>query len=210
MLATRLNKLKTTLTAQQVRLVAVTKGVSVEKMRLAYEHGTTCFAESYWQEAQLKLPLLSDCAIEWHFIGRLQSNKCALIARHFDWVQSVSTLHHAIALNKGRVGQAPLNICLQVNVDAEPQKSGLAMHALPDIIGQLTALSHLRLRGLMLLPKEDSLASFQMLAQLFQQVKKALALPISFDTLSMGMSVDYQEAIDAGSTMVRIGSWLFK
>ena len=214
-LAARLAAIKERVTAlhlpQTYRLVAVSKGVNAAKMRAAYELGLTHFGESYYQEAALKQPALSDCAITWHFIGRLQSNKCAIIAEQFDWVQSLANWRHATRLNAARAasGKGPLNVCVQVNLAQELQKDGLAPLDVAAFIEALATLAHLRVRGLMLIPKEGESSDFARLATLMHELQQTLALSSEFDTLSMGMSGNYLPALQAGSTMVRIGSLLF-
>lgn len=193
-----------------VQCLAVTKRVSVALMREAYAAGLSHFGESYWQEAQAKLTALADLPLTWYFIGRLQSNKCTEIAKHFDWVLSVSHWRHAKALNQARGvwGLPPLNICVQVNVDGEVQKDGVALKDLPDLLEAMARLPHLRVRGLMLMPARATVDSFEKLAIIFQHWQEMLGA--DFDTLSMGMSDDYREALAAGSTMVRLGSVLFR
>ena len=190
--------------------LAVTKKVSVALIREAYAAGLNHFGESYWQEAQGKWAALSDLPLTWYFIGRLQSNKCRDIAQHFDWVLSVSHLRHALALNEARAAchLPPLNICVQVNVDHETQKDGVAPEALPSLLTAIQALSHVRLRGLMLMPAKNSTDSFDKTAKLFHHWRAQLGG--DFDTLSMGMSADYRQAVAAGATMIRIGSRLFQ
>ena len=197
---------------QSFTLLAVTKGVAPILMREAYRAGLTAFGESYWQEATLKQAALSDLAIEWHFIGRLQRNKCALIAEAFDWVQSVAHWHHAELLARARESSAkpPLNICVQVNLNAEPQKDGVAASELVSFIRSLAVLPALRVRGLMYIPPANQPPPFDALMALFRQVSTEVAMPETWDTVSMGMSNDYPAALLAGSTLIRIGSKLFK
>lgn len=191
-----------------VQCLAVTKKVSPAVMREAYAAGLSHFGESYWQEAQAKLPTLADLPLTWYFIGRLQSNKCSDIAKHFDWVLSVSHLRHAKALSQARAGLPPLNVCVQVNVDGETQKDGVALKDLPDLLEAMANLAHVRLRGLMLMPAKASVDSFEKMAIIFQHWQDMLGP--DFDTLSMGMSDDYQPAIEAGSNLIRLGSVLFR
>ena len=198
--------------ADPVALLAVSKGQSAERIREVNMLGQRSFGENYLQEALTKINALQDLQLEWHFIGALQSNKLKDIATHFDWVQSVASVAHAKKLNAARpTSLAPLNVCLQVNLDAEPQKSGLALEEVPDVARAINAFSQLKLRGLMAIPQakpteEASYQTFQRLTACFDQLQ-AEGLPV--DTLSMGMSADFDAAIRAGSTLLRIGTALF-
>lgn len=190
-------------------LLAVSKGVAASTLRELYNIGQRRFAESYWQEAVLKQQALQDLVdIEWHFIGRLQSNKLAEIAQNFSWIHSVADLKHARKLNDYAVNKtAPLNICLQVNLSNEQTKAGFGVVELYVAMPEILTLSHLQLRGLMILPRQGDIESFTKLAELLIHLNQMFALHM--DTLSMGMSQDYEAAIQAGSTMVRIGGELF-
>ncbi|PHQ78376.1 MAG: YggS family pyridoxal phosphate-dependent enzyme, partial [Coxiella sp. (in: Bacteria)] len=165
------------------------------------------------QEALSKIndPLMSR-DIEWHFIGAIQSNKTKLIALNFDWVQSVDRFSIAAHLNRHAAdANKTLNICICVNVDGEQQKSGVAPDAAYALAQQIQSLSHIHLRGLMVIPEprkqhQDQLAVFAEVKKLFDDLN---AQGLALDTLSMGMSADYQAAIEAGSTMVRMGTALF-
>lgn len=190
-----------------VALLAVTKNYSAEKMREFYNAGQTAFGENYLQDALEKKAVLSDLPIEWHFIGHIQSNKTKLIAQHFDWVQSVDRFSIAEKLNHHRESfSSPLNICIQVNIDAEEAKSGVSASELQKLATQISTLKHLKLRGLMIIPKIGASQSTFEKAFLLQQglIEQGFML----DTLSMGMSDDFEAAIAAGSTMVRIGRGL--
>ena len=191
-----------------VRLMAVTKSVSVDVMRQAYIAGIRDFGESRVQEAVSKQEQLQDLEdVTWHLIGHLQKNKAKSALSAFDWIHSVDSLalaqrldHLAPPLNK------PVNICLQVKLAADPNKYGWTIEALKTDWGALQNCAHLQLRGLMtILPlgltPQQALAIFQQAQQLAQD----LQLP----ELSMGMSGDYQLAITAGATIVRLGRILF-
>src|SRR5512143_1928784 len=133
-----------------VALLAVSKTRSADEIRACVQLGQRCFGENYLQEGLGKIQALADLAIEWHFIGPIQSNKCRDIASHFDWVHSVDRLKIARLLNDHRpADRAPLNICIQVNVSGEASKSGCAPEELPGLAAAVAALPHLRLRGLM-------------------------------------------------------------
>ncbi len=195
-----------------VKLLAVSKAQTAEKLREAYNAGQTAFGENYVQEAISKQALLEDCNIEWHFIGPIQSNKTQLIAEHFSWVHSVDRLKIARRLSSARSDQLPpLNICIQINSSNEDSKSGVQMPALIDLAKEVTQLPHLKLRGLMAIPAPTQDIALQ--HQQFKVVKEAfnqlLAAGFELDTLSIGMSSDYIAAIEEGATIVRIGSAIF-
>ncbi|MSQ97727.1 MAG: YggS family pyridoxal phosphate-dependent enzyme [Xanthomonadales bacterium] len=196
----------------EVRILAVSKRQTVAAIRQLHAAGQFAFAENYLQEALEKQAGLQDLALEWHFIGPVQSNKTQEIANSFSWVQSIDREKIASRLSRQRPGGMPrLNVCIQVNIDREEQKSG----ANPDEVLQLarlaSALPGLSLRGLMAIPRASStpdqtLQSFRNVKRLFDQLRDE-GLPV--DTLSMGMSADLELAVAAGSTMVRIGTDLF-
>lgn len=195
------------------QLLAVSKKHSTEAIRQLHGLGQRQFGESYWQEAEAKLTTLADLPIEWHYIGPLQANKTRPIAEHFQWVHSVDREKVAQRLNDQRPPELPpLNVCLQVNVDAEASKAGVMPAQVGELAELVNALPRLRLRGLMCLPRNTpSLATqrqpFRMLAALQAQLIAADGLEL--DTLSMGMSNDLEAAIAEGSTLVRVGSALF-
>ncbi|MCP5162370.1 MAG: YggS family pyridoxal phosphate-dependent enzyme [Hahellaceae bacterium] len=195
-----------------IHLLAVSKTRSPDEIRALHELGQKAFGENYVQEALDKLPALADCSIEWHFIGPLQSNKSRAVATHFDWVHSVDRLRLAERLSQQRPANlGPLNICIQINIDNEESKSGIALSELESLAQQIAALPQLRLRGIMAIPDPDQEASS--LAQSFANLKSAFdqlkSLHPEVDTLSMGMSDDMECAIAEGSTQVRIGTALF-
>lgn len=189
------------------RLLAVSKTATVAQIREAHAAGLDSFGESYWPAAAAKIMALRDLALTWMFIGRLQGNKCKVIAEHFDWVLSLSHWRHAERLNAARAAyEQPLNVCVQIH--GGPQKDGMSLSEVPDFIQAIVTLPHLRLRGLMVLPDRGDTAVFTLAAALFHRLQPAL--PADFDTLSMGMSDDYHAALAAGSNLIRIGSLLFK
>lgn len=197
---------------QGVTLCAVSKAQSAAAIREAYLAGQTVFGENYLQEALNKQAQLTDCNIAWHFIGPIQSNKTQPIARHFDWVHSVDRLKIAQRLSDARTAeQGVLNICLQVNISEEASKSGASGQALLELALQIKTLPQLRLRGLMAIPAPSANLTvqrdqFRQVRQLFDHLNQhGLAL----DTLSIGMSGDFQAAIAEGATLVRIGSAIF-
>ncbi len=195
-----------------VTLLAVSKQQPVERIADCLRRGQRCFAESYLQEAVPKIDALAGRGIEWHFIGRLQSNKTAEIARRFDWVQGVDRERIARRLSAQRPpGLPPLNVCVQVNISGDPAKAGLAPEAVDALCDEIDGLPGLRLRGLMAIPAriatpDERRQEFRRLRRLFDELRSAGR---RIDTLSMGMSGDFEEAVAEGATMVRLGSALF-
>lgn len=196
-----------------VQLLAVSKGHSASMIKQAFTAGLRDFGESYLQEAQSKLDLLSTLPICWHFIGPVQSNKTQAIAQNFSWVHGVSRFKIAQRLNDARpISMPPLNICLQVNFDEEASKSGIDPAGVEALASAVLRLPRLHLRGLMMIPRKNvdealQYLSFVRLTNLLNTLNHNLSLTL--DTLSMGMSDDWQAAIRAGSTMIRIGSAIF-
>ncbi|MBC7781838.1 MAG: YggS family pyridoxal phosphate-dependent enzyme [Proteobacteria bacterium] len=195
-----------------VALLAVSKTFGVQAVRTAWAAGQRAFGESYVQEALDKMSLLEDLSIEWHYIGPLQSNKSRVVAERFDWVHSISSLKTAQRLSLQRpADRAPLSVCLQVNVDAEASKAGVAESELMALALAVAALPRLRLRGLMCIPApatgiEAQRAAF---AKLRAMQQRLIAEGLALDTLSMGMSDDLEAAILEGSTWVRVGTAIF-
>jgi len=194
----------------QVTLLAVSKTHPSEILREMYATGQIAFGENYLQESLDKIEALGDLDIEWHFIGHVQRNKTKYLAEKFAWVHGVDRLIIAERLSKQRENiQAPLNICLQVNIDAQETKDGCQPNEVADLVAQISQLPNLKLRGLMVIPAPNHIQAFSEAKKLFDQVKAQHTFPQDWDTLSMGMSGDMTEAIAAGSTMVRVGTALF-
>ncbi|WP_213959842.1 MULTISPECIES: YggS family pyridoxal phosphate-dependent enzyme [unclassified Variovorax] len=197
-----------------VRLLAVSKTFPAEALREARAAGQRAFGENYVQEGLAKIEMLADLRgeIEWHCIGPLQSNKTRPVAGQFDWVHSIDRLKIAERLSEQRpAGLAPLQVCLQVNVDGGANKSGVAADEALALARAVAALPRLRLRGLMAIPEpaadfEAQRALFLRAAAVYEQIR---ADGIALDVLSMGMSADLEAAVAAGSTMVRIGTAIF-
>jgi pyridoxal phosphate enzyme (YggS family) len=195
-----------------IRILAVSKTRSVEEIRRAQSAGLRCFGENYLQEALAKIDQLGHQDFEWHFIGPIQSNKTRDLAAHFDWVQTVDRLKIAQRLSEQRSpSMRALNVCVQINIDNEPQKAGIAPQEALTLCRQISHLPGLKLRGLMAIPMasteaEKQLASFTATRELFDRL---CADGLALDTLSMGMSGDWQAAIRAGSNMIRIGTDIF-
>ena len=197
--------------SDSVQLLAVSKTRTADEVARLADQGQRHFGENYLQEALDKIAALQGKELVWHFIGPIQSNKTRDIAAHFDWVHSVDRLKVARRLSDQRPsGLAPLNVCLQVNVDDEDSKSGIPLDAVPALAEQIAALPNLRLRGLMAIPRanseDSSRGAFRQLAMTLSQLRNTMP---SLDTLSMGMSADFGVAIEEGATIVRVGTALF-
>lgn len=199
--------------ADSVALIAVSKKQPATAIRAAHAAGQRAFGESYLQEALDKQAQLTDLAdIEWHFIGRIQSNKTRQIAAHFDWVHGLAEATHARRLSEQRpASRPPLNVCLQVNLSGETSKGGVAPEEVGALLEQCRELPSLHVRGLMTLPapSEDETAQRRPFRAL-RELRDRLATPdCPLDVLSMGMSDDLEAAILEGATQVRIGTAVF-
>lgn len=196
----------------QVGLLAVSKTFGPEAVAQAYAAGQAAFGENYIQEAVEKIQALADLPLQWHCIGPVQSNKTRLVAEHFDWVQSIDRLKIAERLSAQRpTARGPLQVCIQVNIDGGPSKSGVPAQEALALARAVAALPGLRLRGIMTIPEpaasaQATLAVHRRAKELFEQLRSA---GLDLDTLSMGMSADLEAAIQAGSTLVRVGSAIF-
>ncbi|CDT94856.1 putative pyridoxal phosphate-dependent enzyme, YBL036C type [Vibrio diabolicus] len=203
-------------TPESVQLLAVSKTKPVEAILEAYQAGQTAFGENYVQEGVSKVQHFAehypDNRIEWHFIGPIQSNKSRLVAEHFDWVHTIDRTKIAQRLNDQRPSELkPLQVLIQVNTSGEASKSGVTEAEVFELAELISRLPNLTLRGLMSIPAnmsdyESQLHEFQKLATLKQTLEAQFP---EIDTLSMGMSGDMTAAIEAGSTMVRIGTAIF-
>ena len=197
-----------------VQLLAVSKTFGPDAVRQAHAAGQTAFGENYIQEGIAKIAALQDLPLQWHCIGPIQSNKTRLVAEHFDWVHSVDRLKIAQRLSEQRPAHLPpLQVCLQVNTDGGPTKSGARSEEVLTLARAVAGLPRLVLRGLMTIPDpvegfDATVALHRRAALLFGQVRAELALP-QWDTLSMGMTADLEAAIHAGSTLVRVGTAIF-
>ncbi|MBT2969534.1 MAG: YggS family pyridoxal phosphate-dependent enzyme [Candidatus Thiodiazotropha sp. (ex Ctena orbiculata)] len=195
-----------------VNLLAVSKTKGMEEIASLADLGQRGFGESYLQEALQKIDRLRDRELEWHFIGRIQSNKTRPIAENFDWVHSLASLKHAIRLNDQRPPDLPpLNVCLQVNTSGETSKDGYSEEALREEFEAYTKLPNLRIRGLMTIPAPGAEETaqhrpFERLRLLRDELTRA---ETPLDTLSMGMSEDLEAAIAEGATIIRIGTAIF-
>ncbi len=189
---------------QQVRLVAVSKTRSVSEIQQAIDAGQRDFGENYLQEALNKIDAIGDQSLVWHFVGPIQSNKTAKISENFDWIHSLDRVKIAERLSERRPRiLRPLNVLLQVNIDSESTKSGVSLEEVAGIIPQIEKLPNIYLRGFMCIPRpENSAQSFSKMAKLISKYPK-------LDSLSMGMSMDLELAIERGATIVRIGTDIF-
>lgn len=197
---------------ESVGLIAVSKYQSADAVRTAYAAGQRAFGESYVQEALDKQAQLADLAIEWHFIGRIQTNKTRPIAAGFDWVHGLADPGHARRLSEQRpAGRPPLKVCIQVNTSGEGSKGGVAPTAVADLLAACAGLAGLQVVGLMTLPAPaaDPRRQREPLRAL-RLLRDQLATPRQpLDCLSMGMSDDLEAAVLEGATLVRIGTAIF-
>lgn len=197
--------------SEEVFLLAISKGQPIELIKDLANLNQLSFGESYVQEALPKISALKNKNLDWHYIGVIQSNKTADIAKNFSWVHTVSRFLEAEKLSQYRDAPTPLNICLQVKLDNSSTKSGALPIDVLTLAKKVNELPHLRLRGLMAIaPLIDDFSEqrrfFSRLRELFAQLRDS-GLPL--DTLSMGMTNDFEAAIAEGSTLVRIGTGLF-
>jgi len=204
-----------------VQLIAVGKLHTADKVAKLAKLGQRDFAENYAQEGVEKIARVAEqltgraapdsADLRWHFIGHIQSRKCRQVAAHFDWVHSVDSIKVARRLSGSRLGSAPLNVLIQVNLQGEASKHGVAEAELPGLAAAVAELPNLRLRGLMLLPAaEPSPAKQRAVFARCRAIRDELnARGLALDHLSMGMSGDLESAIAEGATMVRVGTALF-
>lgn len=197
---------------ESVTLLAVAKKKPLEAILELAAAGQRDFGENLVVEAVDKIRRCQREDLSWHFIGQLQSNKTGTVAEHFQWVHTVDRLKVAKRLSAHRPSSCPdLNVCIEVNIDAEAQKAGVAPAEAAALAQEVTRLPRLKLRGLMCLPAiregfEEQRKPFAALRELYEAlIRDGLEL----DTLSMGMSADYAAAIHEGATIVRIGTALF-
>jgi pyridoxal phosphate enzyme (YggS family) len=193
-------------------VVAASKTRPARDVRAAHDSGLSHFGESYLQEALSKIADLAELGLIWHFIGPIQSNKTSSIAAHFDWVHSIDRDKVARRLSEQRPPHLPpIQVCLQVNISGEQSKSGATIEQLPGLARTILELPNLKLRGLMAIPAAN--ANIGQQQQAFARMRDALAQLKStapdVDTLSMGMSNDFEAAIAEGATIVRIGTAIF-
>ena len=202
--------------SSDVTLLAVSKTMPAASVRAVAACGQQAFGENYIQEALDKQAELTDLALQWHCIGPVQSNKTRLVATHFDWMHTLERLKIAQRLNEQRPPElAPLQVCIQVNIDGGANKSGVARDEVLALVRDIVGLPRLQLRGLMAIPEplpdfEAQLAVHRQVKALFDEVAAAKVEGLTrWDTLSIGMTADLEAAIHAGSTMVRVGTAIF-
>lgn len=196
----------------EARLLAVSKTQPADALAALAAQGQRAFGENYVQEAATKIAALAPLGLEWHLIGHLQSNKADIAARLFDWVQTVDRPKLVDALARHRpAGLPPLNVLVQVNIDDEGSKSGCAPEDVDALADAVVAQPRLRLRGLMAIPAPfpDEVLRRQAFRRMRALFDALAARHPGIDTLSMGMSGDYELAIAEGATMVRVGTALF-
>ena len=195
-----------------IKLLAVSKTRNAGDVLALAQLGVSDFGENYVQEARAKIGQLSGHSLTWHFIGPIQSNKTRQIAECFDWVHSVDRIKVAHRLNAARPADLPpLNICIQVNVDAESTKSGIGPDEVEQLAEQILPLSGLNLRGLMALPAptEDFAGQRHSFLRTRRLQEQLTDKGYRLDTLSMGTTGDMRAAIAEGATIIRIGTALF-
>jgi pyridoxal phosphate enzyme (YggS family) len=206
------NRIQTAAAGRPVALVAASKSQPASAIRALAAQGQHVFGENYVQEALAKQRELADLDLEWHMIGPLQSNKCEQVARHFDWLQSLDREKLVPLLDRARPPERPpLSVLIEVNVSGESSKSGCAPDQVFALASKITQATRLRLRGLMAIPapspdEDVQSTTFAHLTWLFKDLRKSFP---GIDTLSMGMSNDFELAIAEGATMVRVGTALF-
>jgi pyridoxal phosphate enzyme (YggS family) len=200
--------------ADGVELLAVSKTFGPEAVRAAFAAGQRAFGENYIQEGVDKIAALADvrAALVWHCVGPIQSNKTRLVAEHFDWAHTLDRIKTAERLSAQRpAALPPLNVCIQVNIDGGPAKSGVPPAEALALARAVAALPRLALRGIMTIP--EPAAGFEAARAVHAQAKTLFdqlnAAGLQLDTLSAGMSADLEAAIAAGSTLVRVGSAIF-
>lgn len=205
-------RIETAAAGRPVALVAASKSQPASAVRELAAAGQRIFGENYVQEALGKQRALSDLDLEWHMIGPLQSNKCEEVARHFAWLQSLDREKLIAPLARARPqGMPPLNVLIEVNLDEEASKSGCAPEQITALASKIAREPRLRLRGLMAIPEPvpDAARRRAAFARLHGLLETLRGDYPQVDTLSMGMSDDFELAIAEGATMVRVGTALF-
>ena len=200
---------------ETIRLVAVSKTMPVSKVQEAIQAGVTVLGENYVQEARDKINSLISFAVSWHFIGHLQSNKAKYAVRLFDLIHSVDSLKLARELNKQAQKNAKIQqILIQVNISQEETKSGICVEDAVNLISEISRMENLSIKGLMTMPPyfnqpEKVQPFFTALRELRDQIESKAIPNVSMDQLSMGMTGDFEVAIEEGATMVRVGTAIF-
>lgn len=200
--------------AEDVALLAVSKTFGAQAVRAAFDAGQRAFGENYIQEGITKIAALAELRADliWHCIGPIQSNKTRLVAERFDWAHTIDRLKIAERLSAQRpAGLPPLKVCIQVNIDGGPTKSGVSPADALALARAVAALPRLALRGIMTIPEPalDFEAARAVHARAKALLEQLNAAGLKLDTLSAGMSADLEAAVAAGSTMVRVGTAIF-
>jgi len=204
---------------ESIRIVAVTKTVPAERIREAIESGISIIGENYIRDAREKYPLLSSHPVAWHFIGHLQTNKAKYAVKMFDLIHSVDSvkLAHELDIQAKKVNKVQ-NILIQVNIGKEETKAGINEEDAPDLVNEISRFKNIFLKGLMVIPPffddpERVRPYFSALRDLRDRIRSSLysgqVNNIAMDELSMGMSGDFETAIEEGATLVRIGTAIF-
>ena len=193
----------------KVRLIAVSKKFPIEDINCLIDSGHLEFGENYLQEALEKIKKTNNKKVKWHYIGRIQSNKIGKIVDNFDWVHTLSDLNHAEKIQKNleKTGK-DINALVQINIDNDPAKGGINLENLEYFIKESKNFGNIRLRGMMVITaiqeKKGIITSYRRASETFNKIRNN-----TIDSLSMGMSSDYIEALKLGSNMIRIGTTIF-
>ena len=194
------------------KLIIVSKSQPISSIRELIKSGYHIYGENYLDEAIKKIEEIDDNNLEWHFIGRIQSNKIKKIVKNFNWVQTVSSEKHARLLNEEcQKIKKKLNICVQINIDNEESKSGIMINEIDEFLDNVFKYEYLSLRGIMAIPSKsnalkENVNSYNILKLKYDKLSNKYK---NIDTLSLGMSNDYKLALSKGSNMIRIGSLIF-
>jgi len=194
------------------KLIIVSKSQPISSIRELIKSGYHIYGENYLDEAIKKIEEIDDNNLEWHFIGRIQSNKIKKIAKYFNWVQTISSEKHARLLNEEcQKLEKKLNICVQINIDNEESKAGIMINETDEFLNNISKYEYLSLRGIMAIPSKlnalkENVNSYNILKLKYDKLSNKYK---NIDTLSLGMSNDYKLALSKGSNMIRIGSLIF-
>ena len=194
------------------KLIIVSKSQPISSIRELIKSGYHIYGENYLDEAIKKIEEIDDNNLEWHFIGRIQSNKIKKIAKYFNWVQTISSEKHARLLNEEcQKLEKKLNIFVQINIDNEESKAGIMINEIDEFLNNISKYEYLSLRGIMAIPSKlnalkENVNSYNILKLKYDKLSNKYN---NIDTLSLGMSNDYKLALSKGSNMIRIGSLIF-
>ncbi len=200
---------------ETIRLVAVSKTMAINTVEQAIRAGATILGENFIQESRKKIDALSSCPVSWHFIGHLQTNKAKYAVKLFDLIHSVDSLKLAIELDKRAININKIQqVLLQVNISKESSKSGVSVSNAITLLKDISRLENLSVRGLMTMPPFFNDAGkvrpyYIALRDLRDQIREEAIPNISMEELSMGMTGDFEVAIEEGATLVRIGTAIF-